>query len=136
MSALLPAEARKLTASLAMLASNHDGEVIAAVGAVGRILGKAGLGFSDLGVVQALPPSSPLRPPPAKPRSYETRVLREHQRHARGFAACGFKWNDWERDFLASIASWDGALSDKQRSRLDQLGVKVEAWRSTQECEF
>ena len=135
MTVLDPAEARRLSSSLALLASPIDGEVLAAAGAAKRILEKKGLGFGDLAVRTMLAPPSPRSTPPP-PRSYETRALREHQRRAKGFAACGFKWNDWERDFLASIAAWDGSLTGKQRSRLDQLAAKVEAWRSTQECEF
>ena len=40
---------------------------------------------------------------------------------------------EWERDFLASLDAWEGALTPAQQDKLDEierlLGERREAWR-------
>jgi hypothetical protein len=133
MSALDPANTRRLKSSLALLGSPHDGEVVAAARGVGRILAKAGLGFADLC------PLTPAQPKPIRPdtsdwqpfRPKPAPLLREHQRKAKLLSVCRFEWNDWERKFLASIAAWDSPLSAKQAQQLRELEMVAAAWRAT-----
>ena len=80
MSALDPAAQRRLQASLALLASDRDGEVLAAARAVQRLLAKVDARFSDLAL-------------PADPSQ---RVARpEHQLRAETLLRSGWPWTDW-----------------------------------------
>ena len=127
MRVLDPTGDRRLKASLARLASNHDGEVIAAVAAIGRILGKAGLGFSDLGVAPALAPQSQSTPPPSNPwrpraRRFETEPLRAHQQHARRCLGSSLvAWKPHERRFLEQMAEQLRKPSEAQNAWLEGL---------------
>lgn len=125
MSALDPGEIRKLTACLTRLGSNHEGEVVAAAGAAGRILGKAGLGFGDLTVSAALP--SPRRRQRRERCRPEPRA-NAHQSGAYTLLNCGFEWSEWSLKFLASIVGWDGRLSEKQANTLASLEAEAQAW--------
>lgn len=85
MSSLAPADMRRLKSTFALFGSDKNGEVIAAISAAKRLLTKAGLGFGNLTIEQALPS---LRPEPApnawQPRQAPPRaeVLRPHHRQA------------------------------------------------------
>lgn len=124
MGALLPADNRRLQASLARLASDHDGEVLAAVGAIKRILSKADLGFTDLAVPVPLPPPEPSwSPEPARGprrRPGEVDLGKRHQVVARALLGTDYRWSDWARGFLHSMATVARA-SPAQRAKLTEL---------------
>lgn len=136
MSALDPNDARRLRSSLARLASNHEGEVVAAASAASRILAKHGLGFADLAVAPDPTGCRDVLESAWGPRRrpHEARLLREHQRRAWLLQISGFAWNDWERGFLASIASWDNPISPKQAAHLRDLETAAAAWRASREA--
>lgn len=133
MTCLDPTDARRLRASLAMLASPSDGEKLAAVAAAQRLLDKAGMAFSDL-----VPAPSAAKANPPKSSAWEScppkpaRVLREHQRVALRMSGHPLRWSTWEQDFLDSIAAWSAPLSARQQAQLDVLISKVDAWRKAQ----
>lgn len=135
MSALDPNDNRRLKSSLARLASDHEGEVVAAAGAALRILAKAGLGFADLDVSSQRPePELSRRPDNPEPawgprrRPHEVNLTRQHQTRAKLLLQSGHDWDEWERQFLQSIAAWDSSLSAKQASRLAKLEATRRAW--------
>jgi hypothetical protein len=128
MSSLAPAEMRRLKSTFALFGSDKEGEVIAAISAAKRLLAKAGLGFGDLTIQQALPPprpqpaSDPWQPRQAPPRA---ELLKPHQRQARLLLVSGHLWNEWERKFLNSVAAWTSALTPKQAARLREMATEA-----------
>lgn len=135
MSALDPAAARRLKGALGLLTSDKDGEKLAAVDAVVRILGNAGLSVADLippAAATAERSSTPAWGPRERPG--EVNLLREHQRRAWLLQVSGFAWNDWERRFLASMAAWASPISAKQASHLRDLETAAAAWRASREA--
>jgi hypothetical protein len=135
MSALDPAAARRLKGALGLFTSDKDGEKLAAVDAVVRILGNAGLTVADLVPAAADSPAQSTSPAwgPRK-RPGEVKLLREHQRRAWLLQVSGFAWNDWERRFLASIAGWNSPISAKQAAHLRDLEAAAAAWRASREA--
>lgn len=140
MSLLDPNDTRRLRSSLARLASDHEGEVVAAASAASRILAKAGLGFADLGVAQVPEPARATAAPfvrrdvtePAwgpRRRPHEVNLGRQHQVRAKLLLGSGHAWEEWEQGFLSSIAGWNSSLSVKQAKRLAELeAVRREWW--------
>lgn len=113
MSILDPAETRRLTSTLALLASPVDGEVLAAAGAAKRILAKRGLGFTDLAVRQMLPP-------PSSHRSDEP--VRQHQQQARRcLSSPHASWKPHESKFLQQMAEQLRKPTQPQQDWLDGL---------------
>lgn len=128
MGTLEPREARRLASSLEMMSSPSDGEKLAAVAAVSRILDKCGMRFRDLApparVEAATPPSpwgghdvNPWRP---KPRAHEINLATQHQLLAFSLLQTGHRWTDWERNFLTNMKTrkWP---SPKERAKLGEL---------------
>ena len=136
MTVLDPAEFRKLTACLARLASNHDGEVVAAARAAGKILNRVGRTFGDL--VPSRTPTTPTMQPvrgsghggPMEP----VRPLKPHQHNAWLLLTSGFAWDDWERKFLTSLRVMERPPSEPQSRRLAECRAKAVAWRVEQEA--
>jgi hypothetical protein len=134
MSTLSPADERRLISSAALLQSDKDGEVVSAARAVGRILQKGNLDLPAL-IRRGLNPSPvaghpalrgfPDAPRPS-PQPYD--VSARHQTTARMCQAFAGLLNDWEREFLASIAH-QRRISDKQRDRLKAIEAKIERRR-------
>jgi hypothetical protein len=122
MTAALPAIAPKLQRLIPMLATNHDGEVVATARAIGRTLQAAGLDWHDL--------AERLAAPTAPQSSTSTRSAPHWRAMTLGtqrlwLAAMlempGF--SRWEANFLATIAGYwlPRALSEKQVQTLDRL---------------
>ena len=100
-----------------------------------RILSKAGLGFADLAVVADGPAphpfvrrdvTEPAWGPRRRPR--EVKLSRQHQLRAKLLLGSGHAWDEWERTFLHSIATWGSSLSAKQGARLAALEAARRAW--------
>lgn len=121
MSLLDPTETRRLKSSLALLASPVDGEVLAAAAAAKRILGKKGLGFTDLGVRPAI--TAPQHDAsPFSHKSYANAASSIHQQHARRCLNSSLvDWKPHERRFLAQMAEWRRQPSEAQQAWLDGL---------------
>jgi hypothetical protein len=117
-----------LRASLALLASDKDGEVLAAAAAAKRLLDKAGLGFADLVPLPAPPPGPAASPwqSPAYPRSPGS--VREHQHEAFMLLACGYRWDDWKRQFLGDIRQRRRDLTPLQADKLAECGRLARDW--------
>jgi hypothetical protein len=110
MGALTPADQRRLQGSLARLASPHEGEIIAAVAAVRRILDKVGARFSDLELPTA--PMAPSRCEHARPC---------HCQRAEELLNGSYEWSEWAVQFLEGIAAWRAPLSERQAAILAEL---------------
>ncbi len=129
MSALDPADARRLKGILSRLASDHDGEILAAAAAATRILDKAGLRFADL----APTPRQAVMPVCAAPVRPRAELLRPHQRRAMAMLMASVPWNAWERGFIEDMRVRCSDLTDGQQVKFDQLCAKSSAWHARQE---
>lgn len=128
MSALDPAEVRRLGSSLALLASPIDGEVLAAVGAAKRILEKNGLGFGDLAVRTMLVPPRREQASPWRPahKPFEGEPMRVHQQQARRCLCSRFgSWKPHERKFLEQMAEQTRKPSEAQCEWLEGLVDRI-----------
>lgn len=82
------------------LGSNHPGEVVATVAAIGRVLHSADLDWHDLAMA-----ASQARPKNGK----------DDWRDTLAFCAAHLdRLNGREREFLRSLAHWRGSLTEKQ----------------------
>jgi len=112
--------APKLTKLLPLLGSDKDGEVLATVSAIGRLLSTAHLDWHDLAALIEHGYATPARPQTNGPR---------WQDMAKDLLARGsFVLRDAERDFLESMAHWPTAPSDKQTEWLQSISDRVQAW--------
>jgi hypothetical protein len=111
---------RRLDPLVRRLATNHDGERLATVAALERVLAAAGAGFHDLadrigGNVAAYEP-----PPPPPHGGLRCRID----------TLMGCDWlSPWETEFLASVGDqlrWR-ELSMRQRAVIDKLWTKYTA---------
>jgi len=139
MSALPPADHRRLKSSLALLASPSDGEVLAAVAAVGRILGAAGLAYPDLanGLTElgsvgwnSKAARRAMYPERAGPPS-AARLLRQHQREAGMLLQSPYPWDDWQSRFLQDLLNWHSPISDRQQEKLRECRRLAETSRGS-----
>jgi hypothetical protein len=103
--ALAPADARRAALSAGLLASNHDGEVVAAARALCGLLQKGGL----------------------DPSAVIAAGLSGGERDRYGAAAVRLSpyLNDWERDFLSDVVGWS-SLSARQEATLKAILAKSE----------
>jgi hypothetical protein len=134
MSALSPADERRLISSAALLQSDQDGEVVSAARAVGRILQKGNLDLPAL-IRRGLAPPKPSiadvlsvfpDAPRRGPEPYDLRT--RHQTTVRMCQAFSDLLNDWEREFLSSLAHQQ-SVTDRQRERLKAIEAKIERRR-------
>jgi len=125
----------KLALLIPRLASNFDGEVVATVGAIRRVLATSGHDLHDLAQVVA---KDPLKTSRAEPHN-DCDSRKQYEREWGGptdpidFAeflleTCS-RLSDWERDFLKSISDqarrrYGFRLSEKQQAVLDRLRAK------------
>jgi hypothetical protein len=127
MSSALPVlagrEARRLIAAAALMTSDKDGEVLAAVRATCRLLAPHNIEPADVFGVALEPQAA--RPTQA-PRSSPFAGMPWRQR-ARWAGICP-TLTDWERDFVASVVE-QRTLSRKQQDRLDAIIAKAERSR-------
>lgn len=100
MTALPGAVAAKAAPLLARLATDHDGEALACVRALRRLLDRHGLTMTDLAAVVANGAPAPSAPPPREPETEPA---------------------DWVSD-LATCAAHFGALSENQRDFITNMG--------------
>lgn len=137
---LIPDKIRRL---IPMLGSGADHEALAAARAIGRILNKEGLGFTDLAA--AIPAvesvhlvdTSGACPPPfdvyAWKRAYTPMQEREHRARVRFCQSRLHRLTPWERDFINSVARLHGNLSIRQSDRLAVIVDRIE-WEARHAC--
>jgi hypothetical protein len=114
MAKLLPQDARRAALSAGLLASNHDGEVIAAARALVCLLKKADL--DPAGVIAAGLSGKPTEPMPERLPSGYPRPWRERAAMARSSPHV----NEWERQFLKDMID-RRSLSPRQESLLKDI---------------
>ena len=114
MTALQPAEMARLRKVAALLDSPVDGEAMAALGRVRKMVHGAGLKVADMLV---LAPPRQLQPIPVPPSSLFTQK-------AMRCASLSELFNDWERDFIDCM-SLVRSPSDRQRATLEKLYRRV-----------
>jgi len=122
--ALLPNDARRAASSAALLASDRDGEVVAAARALCGLLAKGGLDPRSVVTAGLAHNESAVRAPAAPSPVYHG----SWQQRAR-MARLSPHLNDWERGFLADIIA-HGSLSQRQESCLKAILIKAEGSRS------
>lgn len=125
MSALPPADHRKLVGILGRLGSDHAGERAAAGLLAQEMLTKHNLTWAELLPVASAPTAEAV--PPADSRTVKCRPAQwwrddenDHQRLARVLLQTGFGWSAWEREFLTSACDRKRP-SDKERGKLNEL---------------
>lgn len=127
MTALVPnipdRDRRRLVSAVGLLASDRDGEVVAAARAACRLLEPHGTNLSQL-VEAALTPM-----PWRVSRAGSLRTV-DHRTLARKCLAMSKHLSDWEAGFLESLVRWDGQLSPKQAAALDRIESKIDGRRS------
>jgi hypothetical protein len=97
-----------------LLSSNHDGEVLAAVRAIDRVLKSSRLSWHDLAQAICLPPPAVH---PCNDRDWRDLL-----------AFCASRMSSLssrEREFLRSIARWRGDLTERQRDWLEVIADKL-----------
>ena len=117
---LLPNDQRRAALSAGLLASNHDGEVIAAARAFCSIMKKGNL---DPAAVVSAGLTAVALPPPTAPRGAQCgpRPMSARVRMARYSP----NLNDWERAFLNDMIDRRN-LSQRQESTLKAILAKAE----------
>lgn len=129
MTALIPhlpdRDRRRLISTCGLLASDKDGEVVAAVRAACRLLKPHDLTIAGL-VVIALTP----RPSPWRESRCPEPVRSDGRRLARLCLSMSEYLNGWEISFCRDIASGRGPLTPKQAAKLGAIEAKIDAVRS------
>jgi hypothetical protein len=115
----------KLSKLLALLSSDHDGEVIAAARAIGRTLGNAGLSFHDLAAALT---GSARGEQVAHPSWAE--LSRSERLDVLDKLLASNVLSGWERAFCKKTYAWlhlrpGSQLSVKQRAVVDELIAEV-----------
>jgi hypothetical protein len=100
-----------------LLASDHDGEVVAAARALGRTLESVGEDFHSLAAAIE-------RPAPAT-----TRPEGDHRSMARWLLNSGARLNPREFSFLTGMSTRFGSLSERQSSWLQAIFERVSSER-------
>ncbi len=113
-----PSDRRRIIAAARLLQSDKPGEVVAAVGAIGRLLHNETL--SDV-IERGVGPAPLPRPAPASP----TFVYRGDWKYRARMVQCCPHLTEWERGFVADIIHLS-SLSDRQESRLKAIFRKSE----------
>jgi hypothetical protein len=112
-----------------MMSSSSDGEKLAAVAAVGRILDKHGMRFRDLAPEPAADSSpwsgAPVNPWKPRPRHNEINLGWQHQLLARALLQTGHRWTEWESRFLTNMTTRTKP-SPKEVTKLAEL--KASFW--------
>lgn len=104
------------------LASNHDGEILATVAAIKRILSGSKLDLHDLAASLAK----------GGPSGFAHQARREappprHKANAEFCLASGYAWREHEEKFLTDMKFRPNALTEKQQAWLDALVGKAKA---------
>ena len=119
---LLPNDQRRAALSAGLLASNHNGEVIAAARALCGLLKKGDLDPATVVSAGLMAVSSPPVAPTAN--RYSCHAIRPMSERAR-MARYSPSLNDWERGFLDDIIGRRN-LSERQESTLRSILAKAE----------
>lgn len=129
---LSPAVRDKLGKLLPMLSSEHNGERIGAVAAIGRVLKNAGYDWHDLtGLLTAATPAPPLHRPQAADDDMPLAMLdRELVDLVAAIRATGMRFTARSEEFLNSLLErarhYDVVhLSPKQKRWLEDLALKA-----------
>jgi hypothetical protein len=93
-----------------LLASDHDGEVVATARAIDRVLKSSGRDWHDLAASICLPVPAPNV---------------DWRREARFCAGHAKRLSERELDFIASLARWRGEPSQKQRQWLRNIADRL-----------
>ena len=117
-----PETRRRLGLIAGRLASSFDGERLAALEAIDRMLGPRGLRLGDL-LMAAATPAPPPPPPPPPPPGGDA----EAREWLARIDASGWPASTWEKQFLGSIRAWRGRLTEKQRQKLYEIGRRAGA---------
>ena len=117
------ANLRKIAASARLLPSNRPGEVVAAVGAIGRLL-PVGLTIADVIERGLMPTLSPQQRPTASAYIYSG-SWKQRARMAQGCPHL----TPWEHEFVLDIVQFS-KLSQLQENRLQAIFRKSEGVRS------
>ena len=127
-----------------VLGSPVDGEALGACRAIGRVLTRSGLGFTEL--ANAIPtgetkradvtlgrPAPSRRTGPTRPRDvyalHRTYTPRQEAQHRARVVFCQsqpWRLTSWEREFLDNIARLHGNLSIRQGDRLAALTDRLD----------
>jgi hypothetical protein len=114
MSTALATIAPRLRKLVLMLSSSHDGEVVGAARAIGRVLADAGTDWHGLADAIVAPPTAPEKP------NGDWRSL------ARFCAArARFLKNDRERDFIDTLVHYRTEPSKKQLQWLRSIAARL-----------
>jgi hypothetical protein len=92
-----------------LLASNHDGEVVATARAIDRVLKSSGRDWHDLAATICLPPA---------PADWRT--------EARFCASNARRLTEREIDFIATLARYRGSPTDKQLKWLHDIVSRLQ----------
>jgi hypothetical protein len=90
-----------------LLASNHDGEVVATARAIERLLKASGCDWHDLAAT-ICPPDDP-----------------DWRRDLRYCASNSARMQQRERDFVATLVGWRGGPTDKQLRWLRSIAARL-----------
>lgn len=134
--ALPDRDRRRVIASAALMASDKDGEALAAVRATCRMLAPHGIGPADL-IAAALAtrdrdPRQCQEPDPFGARRHRQEPQRyshssaQHQRLARMCLMQACYINEWQREFLTSIVR-ERSLTARQQQKLTDIVAKIDA---------
>jgi hypothetical protein len=124
-----PDDARRLRSCLALLASDNEGERLAALNAVGRLLDKSGMTFVDLAPAGPKALRRTMYPEPGGPPS-PVRPLCDHQRTAWLLLASSYPWDGWQRKFLTDMRRAPSPISPKQEAKLRECRRLADEWRA------
>jgi hypothetical protein len=121
---------RKLRALLLLLASDKSGEVVNAAAAICRLLARHNLDLHHIADLVTAAPAAVAEPePPPKPpdRPWAKTVLDLIKTHAE----CKLCVTEWERQFLANLASYPNrSPSAAQLDLLDKIAAKAGAFHA------
>lgn len=129
-----------------MLGSSVDHEALSAARAIGRVLERAGLGFSDLATAMSAGSAAGEQAAPGRPafhrgyaagpvppfnayafrRAYTPRQEAQHRARVTFCQSRPWLLTPWEREFVDNIARLHGNLSIRQGDRLAALTDRLE----------
>ena len=113
MSTALAAVAPRLRKLVLMLLSSHDGEVVGAAHAIGRILADAGTDWHGLADAIVAPPIAP------------ERSISDWRKQLRFCADHVRLLNDRERNFIRTLNGYPSEPSEKQLNWLHSIFVRL-----------
>lgn len=142
MTALSPATVAKLAKVLPRLATDSDGEVIATVAAVKRVLASGGHDIHDLTEALTAPPPPPIVVWREAPQPRQSNPFSRRPHHWRDGLDPNRRWTSlvlrcrlapgrlspWETTFLDSLKGRldrGGILTERQRDRLLEIAAKL-----------